>query len=166
MSVPDEPRFARPTVIYHIAESERWTASGASYAPDTFEREGFVHCSAWRQLAAVTTALFRERRDLVVLRIDTLALASKVVWEDCYDSGDEFPHVYGPIARQAVTGTFDLGWSAASRPVFIAREETVSRDSADTQPGGNSEPEVGELSIAEIVTVTEASRARFCGTGS
>ena len=41
---------------------------------------------------------------VVVLRIDPDRLTSAVVVEDLVGSGEQFPHVYGPINLDAVVG--------------------------------------------------------------
>lgn len=112
------PRF---TMIYHIAGGPPQPAEGQEYVPDSLAEEGFVHCSTWRQLIGVARTLFRDRDDLVVLEIDATLLSAPVVWEDCYESGQDYPHVYGPIERAAVTGTLDMRWADGSSPVFTRR---------------------------------------------
>jgi len=39
---------------------------------------------------------------LVLLCIDARQLSSPVIYEDCYEAGETFPHIYGPIDRAAV----------------------------------------------------------------
>ena len=39
---------------------------------------------------------------LLLLEIDPGRLEAPVVWEDCYESGEEFPHIYGPLPQDAV----------------------------------------------------------------
>ena len=107
--------------LYHIASEADWLArDGSSYRPDGFDREGFVHCSSAEQLVEVANRMFRGRRDLVVLEIVAELLDPDVVWEDLYDAGSEYPHVYGPVDLRAISsatplipgpdGTFD-GWT-------------------------------------------------------
>ncbi|MFW6261817.1 MAG: DUF952 domain-containing protein [Spirochaetota bacterium] len=104
--------------VYHIAERLALPSGDGPYAPAGFEREGFVHCSRWPQLAGVARALFAGRDDLVVLEIDTSRLESEVRYEDCYETGEAFPHVYGPINRSAIVGTLDVAWPVPGEPRF------------------------------------------------
>lgn len=90
------------TPIVHLATEEAWAAAGATYVPDGFADEGFVHCSAPHQVAAVAEERFAGRTDLVILTIDPTLLEAPVIWEDLGDEGQDFPHVYGPIDRAAV----------------------------------------------------------------
>ena len=89
--------------IYHIAEPDRWDPGADSYEADTLASEGFIHCSTAEQVRGVAEAVFAGRSDLFLLSIDTGAVADVLVYEDLYDHGDDFPHVYGPIPMRAVT---------------------------------------------------------------
>lgn len=94
-------------MIFHLVAQEEWEAAGEHYSPASLESEGFVHCSSGQQLARVANTLFAGRRDLLVLEIDPDMLDAPVVWEDLYELGEEFPHVYGPIPRGAVAEIAD-----------------------------------------------------------
>lgn len=111
--------------IVHIITREEWetTPDDEWLRPDSLQNEGFAHCSAPHQVPAVADALFGGRDDLLLIVIDPSRLAADVVWEDCYETGQEYPHVYGPVDRRAIvavlpyapdpTGTFtepDLDW--------------------------------------------------------
>jgi uncharacterized protein (DUF952 family) len=92
--------------IFHLAEPSDWSASSPIYSPKSVEQEGFVHCSTRDQVLAVATAFFPGRDDLVLLTIDPDQLADgTLVYEDLYDHGDLFPHVYGPLPTAAVVAT-------------------------------------------------------------
>jgi uncharacterized protein (DUF952 family) len=90
------------TPILHLATEGAWAAAGTTYVPEAFADDGFVHCSAPHQIADVADARFAGRTDLVLLTIDPTLLNAPVVWEDLADEGEDFPHVYGPIDREAV----------------------------------------------------------------
>jgi uncharacterized protein (DUF952 family) len=89
--------------IVHLAVADEWESADAHYTPSSFERDGFVHCSAPHQIAHVADRRFAGRTDLVLLTIEPPLLDAPVVWEDLEGEGEDFPHVYGPIARGAVT---------------------------------------------------------------
>lgn len=90
------------TPILHLATAATWNAAGPTYVPAGFAEDGFVHCSAPHQVAAVADERFAGRDDLVLLTIDPTMLEAAVVWEDLGGEGEAFPHVYGPIERAAV----------------------------------------------------------------
>ena len=69
----------------------------------TLAEEGFVHCSFAEQLAATAGRFFGDLDEVVVLRIDPDARSpARSSSRTSYGSGEEFPHVYGPIDVAAV----------------------------------------------------------------
>lgn len=45
---------------------------------------------------------------MVLLCIDAAKVDAAVVYEDCYETGQEFPHIYGPLNLEAVTDVVDF----------------------------------------------------------
>ncbi|MGB7860393.1 MAG: DUF952 domain-containing protein [Acidimicrobiia bacterium] len=88
--------------LFHIAEPSDWDQRTDSYAPAAFETEGFIHCSTADQLEAVAASFYAGRDDVILLTVDPKALVSGVVYEDLYEIGEEFPHIYGPIPLSAI----------------------------------------------------------------
>ena len=74
----------------------------APYTPPSLEAEGFVHCSTPQQVAGTARLLFAGNDDLLLLVIDPRRLAAPVRHEDLYGIGQDFPHVYGPVPREAI----------------------------------------------------------------
>lgn len=107
-------------MILHITSRADWEAAQAlgDYRLDTLETEGFIHCSTPKQVLGPANEFYRGRHDLVLLVIDPTRLAVELVYEDCYETGAAFPHIYGPLNLDAVTsvvpfpprpdGTFEL----------------------------------------------------------
>ena len=107
-------------MILHIAHRPDWEAAQAAgdYRADSLTAEGFIHCSTTEQVLGPAHEFYRGRGDLVLLVIDPARLAAELVYEDSYDSGTAFPHIYGPLNLDAVTsvvpftprldGTFEL----------------------------------------------------------
>ena len=93
----------RPRLILHIVPGDGWDAGGSvNYAAPSLSSEGFIHCSTPEQVLGPAHALFRGQGGLVLLCIDAHRLQAAVVYEDCYAAGETFPHIYGPIERDAV----------------------------------------------------------------
>ncbi|MGI9667285.1 MAG: DUF952 domain-containing protein [Acidimicrobiia bacterium] len=92
-------------LIYHIAEPDLWDAEAETYAAESLTSEGFIHCSTETQLRGVAEAFYEGRTDVIVLTIDVARLEKPPVFEDLYDHGAGFPHIYGPIPTSAVTST-------------------------------------------------------------
>jgi uncharacterized protein (DUF952 family) len=94
--------------IYHIALRSDWEAATAEgqYAISTRGRSlasnGFIHCCFAEQVDATAERFYADVDDAVVLRIDPRRLASRIVVEDLGGTGEQFPHLYGPIPVDAV----------------------------------------------------------------
>ena len=91
-------------VLLHITSTDRWNvavADGVLIDP-SLEQEGFIHCSTPDQVLIPANERYAGRRDLVLLVIDPAGVEAEIVFEDSYDSGVTFPHVYGPIPTDAV----------------------------------------------------------------
>lgn len=97
-------------LILHITTRGEWATavSPAAYSPPSLTSEGFIHCSTPAQLAGVANALFPGQEDLILLCLDEDRLAAEVVYEDCYESGALFPHLYGPLNEEALLGVVDF----------------------------------------------------------
>jgi uncharacterized protein (DUF952 family) len=94
--------------LYHIVPRSAWTAATAGpYRADSLATEGFIHCSNDDQVAEVANRFYTDQADLLVLCIDAGRLAAPVRDEDA-GTGELFPHVYGPIEREAVVEVREL----------------------------------------------------------
>lgn len=90
--------------LLHITKRDLWETAvdTGHYLPDSVETEGFIHCSTPAQVIEVANALYRGETDLVLLVIDPARLHANIVYEDCYETGQDFPHIYGPLNLDAV----------------------------------------------------------------
>lgn len=91
-------------MILHITTRPEWEAARAlgDYRLDTLDSEGFIHCSTPQQVLGPANALYRGQDNLVLLVIDPARLTADLVYEDCYEAGESFPHIYGPLNLDAV----------------------------------------------------------------
>ena len=95
--MPTEP------LLHLVAASDFDEAGAEPYEPDSLASEGCVHCSSADQVAGTARLLFAGTHDLLLLVIDPRRLGgAEVRWEDTYGIGQTFPHVYGPIPREAI----------------------------------------------------------------
>ncbi|RMH01777.1 MAG: DUF952 domain-containing protein [Chloroflexi bacterium] len=97
-------------MIYHIIQKVAWETAVAagSYQPASLHNEGFIHCSTRDQILFPANELYRGQTDLMLLCIDTNRVTAPVVYEDCYETGMEFPHIYGPLNLDAVVQVVDF----------------------------------------------------------
>ncbi|MFE9484119.1 DUF952 domain-containing protein [Streptomyces spororaveus] len=96
-------------MIFHIVPLTDWTAAPElPYAPPSLEAEGFVHCSADRPTAlAIVDAHYRAVPGiLLAVELDEGVLTAEVRRES--DSGGRYPHVHGPLNREAVIHVWEV----------------------------------------------------------
>ena len=104
------------TRIYHLAEPAEWVAAleSGSYERSTRGRSlaevGFIHASNAEQWPVVRRSFYADvTGPLLLLEIDPDLLGSPLVVEvGNPETGEEFPHVYGPLDVDAVVGIHEL----------------------------------------------------------
>jgi len=87
-------------MIFHWCPISEWESSTTIYAPTGLGAEGFIHCSFLDQVEKTASVIDQGREDLVLLCIDGRGLPVKV--EDCYEIGERYPHIYGPVPVASV----------------------------------------------------------------
>jgi uncharacterized protein (DUF952 family) len=96
--------------ILHITTASAWAKAredGELTTPSLAE-EGFIHCSTFAQVESTADRIFKGSGELLALEVEVGKITSKLKWERATDVGDEFPHIYGPLNPDAVTGTRPL----------------------------------------------------------
>src|SRR5258707_10266816 len=89
-------------LIYHIVLPDAWAAFDTGlYEAKSLETEGFIHCSFADQLEAVIQRYYSGEKRVVVLEIESDRLMSRMIKEPSTNS-EIYPHVYGPINRDAI----------------------------------------------------------------
>ena len=87
----------------HLVPEPVWRAhqGAATYTPEPFAEEGFVHCTDGDEyLLGVANNYYRtDPRPYVVLVLDVDRLTAPVRYDD---PAQIYPHVYGPINLDAV----------------------------------------------------------------
>ncbi|MCW5249882.1 MULTISPECIES: DUF952 domain-containing protein [unclassified Streptomyces] len=116
-------------MIYHVVPLAEWTADpGRPYAPASLADDGFVHCSPDEATAlAVAGAFYRAApRPLAVLAVDEHRLTAPCRWEapdpappPGVPDGTLFPHVHGPLDREAVVRVLRVRWDERDRPTDL-----------------------------------------------
>lgn len=99
--------------IHHVTAPEVWqqAVAAGSFTESTLGRsladEGFIHCCDPEQLDFVLTTFYGGvTHDLVLLTIDPELLESRLVREvGNPETGETFPHLYGPLNPSAVIET-------------------------------------------------------------
>lgn len=96
--------------IVHIIFEEEWkyVKQEKDYLPPSLHSEGFIHCSGIDQVIKVADYNFHGQTGLVLLVIDTEKVIPEVKWEDLYNLGEDYPHIYGPLNTDAVVDVKEL----------------------------------------------------------
>ena len=94
-----------PAFTLHLAPEERWAATDAAddYTPEGFAEEGFVHTTLGDdEVLAVGNRYYAgDPRPHLVLTVALDRLDAPWRFDE---AGPLYPHVYGPLTRDAVTG--------------------------------------------------------------
>jgi uncharacterized protein (DUF952 family) len=97
--------------ILHISTRIAWEQAKlhGSYKTPSLDQQGFIHCSKPDQVLNVANSFYKDVPDLIILWIDPDKLNAKVLYEPgIEDSGELFPHIYGPINLDAILAAYDL----------------------------------------------------------
>jgi uncharacterized protein (DUF952 family) len=73
------------------------------YACASLEEEGFIHASSSEQILEVANRYYPGEQDLVLLWIDPQKVKPEIRRE-LAENGQSYPHIYGPLNLEAVTG--------------------------------------------------------------
>jgi uncharacterized protein (DUF952 family) len=92
------------SLIYHVTTAGEWIAAvqNGFYEAASLSTEGFIHCSKAEQVAGVLERYFAKKTGLVKLTIEISKLTSRCIPEWSASTGEEFPHIYGPVNLDAV----------------------------------------------------------------
>lgn len=97
-------------VIYHMTPRALWEEQAAlpGFAPPSLADEGFIHCTAEPdRLLLVANRFYRDLPGaFIIVRIAPERLTVALRWEMADDH--LFPHIYGPLNRDAVEQTIEF----------------------------------------------------------
>ncbi|MGI9252903.1 MAG: DUF952 domain-containing protein [Thermomicrobiales bacterium] len=100
----NDRRLASGTTL-HLVPEPSWNAHAGQtyYRPEAFPEEGFIHTTHGEELVIQIANMFytADPRPYLVLEVDLDAVTAETIYED---PDDRFPHVYGPLNLDAVTG--------------------------------------------------------------
>lgn len=90
-------------IFYHITTPENWQrfAEEDFYEAASLQTEGFIHASFAEQLEETLKVHYKNAARVLLLKIDSEKLESKLVVEKSR-GGEDFPHIYGAINKSAI----------------------------------------------------------------
>jgi uncharacterized protein (DUF952 family) len=99
-----------PRVAYHGTPKKYFEALDPRepYVPEPFAGEGFIHTTEGREAVSITlTRYYKSSAEpWVVLYIDQDRVTSPIRYDD---PAEVFPHIYGPLNRDAILAVEDIG---------------------------------------------------------
>ncbi|MFI0776406.1 DUF952 domain-containing protein [Streptomyces sp. NPDC021212] len=123
---------SRPT-IQHVVPLDEWNAHpDGAYAPASLTEEGFVHCSPDEETTlAIVNAFYQDApKPLLTLVLDVDRLVSRCIWEAAAPvpppgvaKSTLFPHVYGPLDRDAVARVLEVEWDDQGRATGLKERD-------------------------------------------
>ena len=105
------------SIIYHITTKAAWDEAlkQGFYVPLAFEKEKFIHCSTKQQVLNTANRIFKSKKDLLLLCVQTEKVSSAIVYENLDGGAELYPHIYGFIYPDTVIQTI----------VFVSDEKGV-----------------------------------------
>ncbi|HWF83075.1 MAG TPA: DUF952 domain-containing protein [Streptosporangiaceae bacterium] len=128
-------------IIYHIAFEADWSLAAqtgeyrVSTRGRTLAEQGFIHASDAHQVAGVANVIYRQDDGLVVLEIDAAKLRPEVRYESVPDSGELFPHIYGPLNVDAVVAIVPLTRGPDGSFAFLTEVSSPGAECGVARPG-------------------------------
>lgn len=100
----------RDDLLFHITTREQWKANQneSNYKPESFEDKGFIPCSSGSQLEDTANRLFSDKDQILLLVIDVSTLGENIKYEQDEETGQRYPHIYGPLNTSAVIDKIDI----------------------------------------------------------
>ena len=98
------------TTIYHIVQPNWWETftNKDYYESETLLEEKFIHLSTLEQVNGTLLNYFKGINRIFLLHINPSKLTSNLVFEDLFDTGIAFPHLYGRLNKDAVLQVQEL----------------------------------------------------------
>lgn len=101
----------RDDLLFHITTKKDWEKYkvNRNYEPESLEEQGFIPCSNGSQLEDTANRLFSDKDKILLLVIDVSTLGENVKYEEDEETGEKFPHLYGPLNANAVIDEIEIG---------------------------------------------------------
>jgi len=100
-----------PRIFHFITSSDLTRAlSEADMRVPSLETQGFIHCSKLDQVLDVANYIAPYSEEMQLIEIDESLVSPEIKYENL-DGGEKlFPHIYGPLNRDAIVAIHKLEW--------------------------------------------------------
>ena len=91
-------------IIFHFVKEPWWQRQSdqVNYVSENFLKEHFIHASTRTQLQATCNRYYNDEEVIYLLHIDTEKLTSTLKSELSSSIQEEFPHIFGPVNKEAI----------------------------------------------------------------
>ena len=117
-----------PAITYHLTPATYYDnfRNDDPYTSETFDAEGFIHCTdGVADLLLVANRYYRnDPRDYVALLIERARVEPEIRYED---EARIYPHIYGPLNRDAISAVFPV--LRTDDGAFVSLDEESQRRS-------------------------------------
>tara|TARA_X000000950_G_scaffold283793_1_gene385449 strand:+ start:1870 stop:2334 length:465 start_codon:yes stop_codon:yes gene_type:complete len=115
----------KETNVYKILTKEEWMISkkNGHITTDLDIKDGFIHLSTAKQLAATLYYFFEKDEDLILIQFNSKDLGSNLVFEEPYPKEKRkglFPHFYSQLNIERISNFWEI-----QRGAFILPEEVI-----------------------------------------
>ena len=99
-----------PPFFYHLVTPENWElyADSIFYEAASLQSEGFIHASTEYQLEATANRYFHGEPMLLLVKIEASKLSAPLKYEIATSVNEYFPHIYGPLNKDAIVEITEL----------------------------------------------------------
>jgi len=100
----------RDDILFHITTREEWKKhqNQGRYMPESFDTEGFIHCSNGDKIEETANRFFSGYDKILLLVIDVSTLIENIKYEEDEETGEKFPHLYAPLHTNAVIDKIEI----------------------------------------------------------
>ena len=90
--------------VFKIVPRAEWIAVTDAYEGSAHDRaDGFLHFSTHAQLPETLRRHYAGQGDLLLVAVAAENLGAALKWERAPSRGEDFPHLYGPLPKSAVS---------------------------------------------------------------
>jgi uncharacterized protein (DUF952 family) len=97
-------------LIFKIVPRREWEMAGEVYSGSAHDRaDGFLHFSTASQLPVTLQLYYAGQSDLVLIAVESDAVAADLKFEYAPSRGEDFPHLFAALPRSAVKWVRPIG---------------------------------------------------------
>jgi uncharacterized protein (DUF952 family) len=91
-------------LVFKIVPRTEWAAVTDAYDGSAHDRaDGFLHFSTRAQLPETLKRNYVGQDDLLLVAVEAKKLGAALKWEHAPSRGEDFPHLYDPLPKSAVS---------------------------------------------------------------